>query len=412
MFIESFIVQVILILFPFLVYVLFLAYRNNSNLKSQKLFFYFSCWTSIYFILKYNEIFQNNVFILLVNIPLLVSYLKQEKGLSISISVVIALYYINHYNINPVIVSLEYLFYYIYMYFIIKKVNVLKVLNFFCFVKGLVLSFEIYFIFNRNFKLLISLLAIFAILITFYLISFVIIYLLRKGEEIVSLNHINKELEKEKTIQKSLFKLTHEIKNPIAVCKGYLDMMNYSDINKVKKYNQIIKSEIERTLTIMDDFIDYTKIKVNKELIDVTMLIDDVSMSFDGYLKSNRIVKKVSNLEDEIYIMADYNKLKQVILNLIKNAVEAIDQNGEINISLKAVKGKVIITISDNGIGMSEEDLSHIKEAFYTTKKNGTGLGVSLSNEIINLHNGSLSYDSLKNKGTKVTITLPKLKEV
>ena len=111
--------------------------------------------------------------------------------------------------------------------------------------------------------------------------------------------------------------------------------------------------------------------------------------------------------EDEIYLWGDYERLKQVFVNIIKNSVEAISVDGIIDMNLCLLDKKVIITISDNGSGMNQEELSNIKEMFYTTKKNGTGLGIALSNEIILAHNGKLNYESEKEKGTKCIIELP-----
>ena len=101
--------------------------------------------------------------------------------------------------------------------------------------------------------------------------------------------------------------------------------------------------------------------------------------------------------------------MKQVFVNILKNALEARKEEEPLNVqievkkSLKAVK----IIIKDNGIGMDKNTLDKITEIFYTTKANGNGLGVVLSKEIIEMHNGTITYKSQKDKGTTVTITLP-----
>ena len=92
---------------------------------------------------------------------------------------------------------------------------------------------------------------------------------------------------------------------------------------------------------------------------------------------------------------------------MIKNSIEAIENDGYIKIYTKENNDKIEIYIEDNGIGMDEEELKRIKEAFFTTKKNGTGLGVYLSNEIIKEHDGTIKYFSKKDEGTKVVVTLP-----
>ncbi|MBR7042314.1 MAG: HAMP domain-containing histidine kinase, partial [Bacilli bacterium] len=205
----------------------------------------------------------------------------------------------------------------------------------------------------------------------------------------------------------ALFKLTHEIKNPIAVCKGYLDMINLDNVDKSKKYINIIKSEIDRSLNVITDFMDYSKIKINREEFDMIMLLDEIYDSFSLLTNNKNILFNYHNNYEEIYLMGDYERLKQVFVNIIKNSIESIESNGIIDIDILLREQDVIITISDNGVGMTAYELDNIKEMFYTTKKNGTGLGVALSNEIIVSHNGKMEYVSEKNKGTKCTITLP-----
>jgi two-component sensor histidine kinase len=227
-------------------------------------------------------------------------------------------------------------------------------------------------------------------------------------DKIESLNTTIKMLEKDKKIKDALFKLTHEIKNPLAVCKGYIDMIDLNKEEKALKYINIMKQEINRSLNIISDFVEYNKIKVVKEQIDLNCLLDDVYDSFKILMTNKKIKLEYKNRNDqEIYFNGDYERLKQVIINILKNACEACTENGKIEISSNLYKNYLDILIEDNGIGMDEETLKNIKEMFYTTKQNGTGLGVALSNEIIKSHNGELLFTSELNKGTKVTIRLP-----
>ena len=226
----------------------------------------------------------------------------------------------------------------------------------------------------------------------------------------MNLNTAIRELEKEKVLRTSLFKMTHEIKNPIAVCKGYLDMLDLNDKRKVEKYIPIIKGEIERTLTLMDDYLEYTKVKINKEIVDIYMLLEEVIASLNLFFKENNIILKMNLPDDELYLNVDYNRIKQVLVNILKNSHEAFDpKKGKmiIKIETKVLKKYFQIIVTDNGIGMDQETLNNIMDLFFTTKRNGTGLGTSLSKEIIELHGGSIKYLSKLNIGTKVIINLP-----
>ena len=207
-------------------------------------------------------------------------------------------------------------------------------------------------------------------------------------------------------IKDALFKLTHEIKNPLAVCKGYLDMFDINKIEKSQKYISIMKQEIDRSLNIMSDFVEFNKIKVIKERIDLSMLLEDVYDSFK-ILISNKNINLLYSYNKEIYIMGDYERLKQVIVNLVKNSIESIDNNGRIEILVEENNSEIGVIIKDNGSGMNKETLNQVKNMFFTTKSNGTGLGVALSNEIIKAHNGELIYNSKENYGTEAKIILP-----
>jgi len=194
-------------------------------------------------------------------------------------------------------------------------------------------------------------------------------------------------------------KLAHEIKNPLSICIGYLEMLD-NDYNQ--KYIDIIKSELNRSITILDDY-------KNNKILDIEKL--DLVFLFNEIYQIYKIKSKIKiTSKEEIYINGDYKKLKQVFINIIKNSIESKKYNTDISIKINLIETKhnVYITIKDNGIGIKKENISNIFNNFYTTKTYGTGLGLSYSKEIINLHQGTIKYYSKYQKGTKVVITLPK----
>ena len=413
LFFDSLIIYLIFLLFPILLYLIFLTYTKITNKKESELLFDLCLLSSVYLIIKYYIYFPDKMFLLLVNIPLVIGIIRKRYLLSFILSIFIAFYYYKLFDFNIYFVFSEYFFYFLYFYIFNKKHkkdNSVKIINNFTFLKGIVLSYEIFYIVPNNSNIIFVIINLFLLLIIFYVICYLVVKLMEKAEKILSLNKVLNELQHEKELKNSLFKITHEIKNPIAVCKGYVDMFDKKDINKCERYNEIIKNELNRTLIIMDDFMNYTKIKVKLDIIDINMLLSEVLESFSLIFKINNVdlINKVT--DDEIYINGDYDRLKQVFINLIKNGIESFDgKNGKLEIKSKENNKEVIISIIDNGCGMDEEVFKNINKMFYTTKKNGTGIGLPLSNEIIKLHNGKLNFYSKKGKGTTVEIIFNKV---
>ena len=403
--IESIFLNLLLILFPILLYFLYSCYSLIRNKNYNDLFFSFSLFTFLYIFLKYGSSINDSKILLFSNIPIIVAYLQKKGyvGLILSFMVVLYSYFIFNYDIVILIIKL--LSYYLfYLLCNNKKIKDNEFIAIIAIIQGFFLSFEYFFKQDIDLYFIIP---IFLITLLFYFITFLILYLFNFVKKMTNLFYHIKDLEKEKEIKNSLFKLTHEIKNPLSVCKGYLDMMDFSNEKKVHKYIDIIKEEISRSLNIMNDFLDYSKIKINKELIDLSLLLEDIYDSFK-LLNSSRDIK-LNYIENDvdIYINGDYDRLKQVILNLVKNSMEAILDGGVIQIDSFIRNNKCVISIVDNGIGMDKDTLDNIKTLFFTTKKCGSGIGVSLSYEIIKAHGGNLTYFSKVNEGTRVEIELP-----
>ena len=172
-----------------------------------------------------------------------------------------------------------------------------------------------------------------------------------------------KNFNRDNKVKMSLFKITHEIKNPIAVIKAYLDMLNIKNQKQVKKYIPIIKSEIDRLLTLLEDFLLVNKANVSFDLMDINMLLEDIVDKERSLLSASNIKLNVDLLDDEIYINGDYNRLSQVLINIIKNSIEAIeDRKGIINISSVINDKYVVIAVEDNGVGISKENMKRISE--------------------------------------------------
>lgn len=399
--------DLIFILFPILVYIVFLAANNSISTKMKGLLFDILLLSSIYIVYQYNNDYVIINFLSL-NSVVLIAYLKNRVISANLMAILLLIFYYNSFDLT-IFMAVPYLF--LFFFYNLKrsnKINEFIFIDLFLFTQYICLIFWLLW-FNNNLYLSVTLFNTIFIMIFNYIIIHIIYLLYNLGENIIRYNVNYNALKHDCQIKMSLFKITHEIKNPIAVIKAYLDMMNIKDKKQVEKYIPIIQNEINRLLNLLQDFLLVNKANVAFDLMDMNMLIEDVVNQQLPLFKDRKIKFENDLIDDEIYINGDYNRLSQVIINIIKNSIEAIDnsKNGIIKIKDSIKDNSLNIIIEDNGSGISKKNLLKIKEPFYTTKNRGTGLGVSLSDEIIKAHSGTLTYESIEGVGTKVIIKLP-----
>ncbi len=378
---------IILSSFPTLVYLIYLF--TNKNINSKSIYFCLSLLSSIYLI----KCFGSNMLMsfLVLSIVVIISYIYDYFIPSIILSILIMVIYIDNFN-GIYILGLAYILILGLYKLKIKKPLYLEL--------SIMISLAIYILWIYKFNSNYFDNNLFIVSICYVFISNMFYLMCIEGNKILKVHMDYKELKKDEQIHLSLFKITHEIKNPIAVCKGYLDMINLSDKDQVNRFIPIIRKEIERLLIILEDFLSINKVNNNSDIMDINMLIEDVVYKFNN----NDIDINNNLIDDEIYIYGDYNRLNQMLVNIIKNSIEAIDENGKININSYKRKNDYIVTIEDNGIGMNKEVLSKMREPFYTTKSRGTGLGMSLIYEIASSNKVKIEYLSKENIGTKVIL--------
>lgn len=398
-------IQIVIVTYPFLVYLFYLICSKNDNPTQSRLVFNLAIWSSLYVSLRFNPA---SLPIIIFNIPIIIAYLKKETLLGIFISFIVIL--IHFYDGgNDLFVIVEYVSYlFIYLIFIKMKLKEIHFIFIILFIKGIMIALELYYMNFSKFDHIYLILEILGIILLYYIVTYMILFFYHKSKELSNIYLSLKDIQKEKIVRDSLFKITHEVKNPLAVCKGYFDMLDYNNFEQIKKYLPIIEGEINRTLTILTDFMDFTKIKIEKDLIDINLLLEDVIGTLVNFSKARNVELINSIKDEEIYLQADYDRLKQVIINLIKNGIEASDKDyNYVKISSVVKKDFVEVRIIDNGSGMDEYTLKRYDKGFYTTKKDGTGLGVSLSKEIISSHDGEINYKTKYKEWTEVKIILP-----
>lgn len=409
-FIETFMLNTIYILFPLIVYLFYFAYNKVFEKEAQNVILEFCLLTSFYLTSRFGVFSNIQISILIFNIPLLIAYLYKRNLSILILSTCIIVYYYQFHSDFFGLTLIEYLIYYVVYHKVIgKHKNDNLFIIIFVLLKIIFTFLFICLLKQSNLYLEIGVLKVITYLFLFVVLNYFVILLLRAGEKIVKIQMTLKELQKEKQIRTSLFKITHEIKNPIAVCKGYLDMFDINNEMHSRKYIPIIRSEINRTLLLLQDFLDCNHLKINKDILDINLLLEDVEEECIPLLESKKI-NYISHVgEEELYIDGDYERLKQVFINIVKNSIEAIDPKDDsyIEINTEIKKNKIHIIIEDNGEGISADLLDKIKEPFYTTKKEGTGLGITLSTEIIEAHAGNIIYSSSLGEWTRVEVILP-----
>jgi PAS domain S-box-containing protein len=203
--------------------------------------------------------------------------------------------------------------------------------------------------------------------------------------------------------------VAHEIRNPLTSMKGYAEFLTLDEKDPERlEFMNIILDEIERVNTIVEDFMVLAKPKmIELEEKNVVPVIKNVISLLEFEARKKHVRLSFECEHEIIQIECDENRLKQVFLNFIKNGIEAMPNGGELHIRTMIHDNNVQISIQDTGIGIPEDKLKKIGEPFYSTKKNGNGLGLMVSFKIIENHNGKVFVESEPNKGTTFNILLP-----
>lgn len=397
--------NVVLLSFPILIFLMYLSTNKTINNKTKNLYLRLTLISSFFMLYNYGINEPILIPILVLNSIVIFSYLVDYYILANIFAIAILLLYNSEFNYIYFLLIIYIMFAITYIIKKVRNINNYIFVEILVFISGLIFLIWVY---KYNFSYF-NIQKIFSIIISYIFITNIFYMMYEEGKNILKVHLNYKELQREKQIRLSLFKITHEIKNPIAVCKGYLDMINVNDSKQVERFIPIIKSEIQRLLTLLQDFLLINKNNIDLDIMDFNMLIEDTIDKLDPLLKENNIKLNSNLLDDEIFINGDYNRLSQVIINMLKNSIEAIPNNvkGKISISSKIIKDSCILIIEDNGEGMNKDTLNKIKTPFFTTKRRGSGLGVSLIYEIVEAHNGKVSYESKLGSGTKVVIKLP-----
>ncbi len=201
--------------------------------------------------------------------------------------------------------------------------------------------------------------------------------------------------------------IAHEIRNPLTSLKGFLQMMQYGYSVKQQYYN-VMESELNRIEMILNELLLLAKPTVNKfQKQNIMMLIEHVTTLLGSVANMSNVELIINPPKEMVYINCDESQMKQVLINLIKNAIEVMPNGGKVTINVQSTTKFVTISITDEGPGIPEEKIKNIGQPFFTTKEQGTGLGLAVSFNIIENHNGKVSIESKINQGSTFTLSFP-----
>jgi two-component system sensor histidine kinase PilS (NtrC family) len=260
------------------------------------------------------------------------------------------------------------------------------------------------------FKLMITTLACFAVAVLSSLLS----EQTRKSkEELRAMEGHVKRVEKMAAIGEMAAGLAHEIKNPLASLTGSIQLlkedMRYDPDHA--RLMQIILREADRLSSLATNFLFYARPPAGKnEPIELGRVLLETAELFEKDASNNGRILTIKNVSPDVWITMDPGHLHQILWNLLLNAAEAIDNEGEIGIDMFALKNRqACVKISDNGCGISQEALKSIFDPFFTTKPNGTGLGLSIVHRILEAYDAWLNVESELNLGTTVTLNFKQI---
>lgn len=200
--------------------------------------------------------------------------------------------------------------------------------------------------------------------------------------------------------------IAHEIRNPLTSLKGFLQLLQ-AGMEQKEVYYKIMSDELDKIESITSELLFISKPFVHeKNFVSVQSMVNEVIILLNTQANIHQVHLTTEYINDyEIY--CDRSQIKQVLINLIKNAIEATEKAGNVTVKVQSKEEKVMIDIIDEGPGIPDEHKKKIIEPFFTTKESGTGLGLMITKQILEQHNGELKIESQKGKGSTFRMILP-----
>ncbi len=205
--------------------------------------------------------------------------------------------------------------------------------------------------------------------------------------------------------------IAHEIRNPLSSIKGFATYFKerYREVPEDQETADIMIQEVERLNRVIGQLLEFARpVSIEKKPVDLPELVRQSLKLVEGDTLQKGIRIEIEGISSGKEVDLDPDKMKQVLLNLYLNALEAMEKNGTLTVAIRDEKsGTIDIIISDTGMGIKKKDLGHVFDPYFTNKPSGTGLGLAIVHKIIESHGGEIRVESRERKGTRVVISLP-----
>lgn len=235
-------------------------------------------------------------------------------------------------------------------------------------------------------------------------------------EDIFERTKLQQELqraEKMNAIGQLAASVAHEIRNPMTVVKGFLQIFLSKDMSEEDHmYLKLMIEELNRAETIINDYLSLARPDVGKlEIIEGSEMAEQTMDLMSSYAMMSKNISMHTEIKDLVKVRGNKSELKQVLINILKNGIEAMGNGGKLSMTLEKQGNFGVFIIKDTGIGMTAEELSRLGTAFYSLKERGTGMGLMVCYQIVERMKGQIKVSSIKGEGTTFEIMIPLLIE-
>ncbi|MGM7703213.1 ATP-binding protein [Pseudalkalibacillus sp. Hm43] len=408
--VKDILVNVLFILFPTLFYIVFM--REDEQVRG-KIFvskFFLTLILSLVLTMSLPAVYSEEFKYDLRIIPIIIAYMYGGAfpGVSLTIAMFGLTYVltpedfmptVGNYVIASVVLILLHKIYH-------RQSNKYKILILSCFYLVIASTRTLYLITSGNTEQMVLNILLSIITLITLICVIALIETLRKQ---LSLNRELEHVEKMNAISQLAASVAHEIRNPMTTVRGFLQILSNSKHipESDRSFISISIEELDRAQMIINEYLSLSRpTQSSFEVIDFTKVLNDSVQVISTYAIINNVeISKA--IDDDLKVKCFKHEVQQVLINIMKNGIESIDSSGKMHVSATRQGKSIRVTIQDNGCGIPKDQLKRLGTPYLSTKDQGTGLGLTVSFEIIRRMRGTIDVQSQINQGTTFTISLP-----